>query len=100
MSEEDDNEKLGGALKEVAAAATAVAGLIPGIGGVIGRIIGLVLQTAAGFAEQGLDPEIEIKRVLSSSPEVRDIHDRWDGAIRDKFHPNTDPPDKEDPYDE
>jgi len=94
------NEKLGGALKEVASATTAIASFIPGIGGVIARIIGVVIQTAAGFIEQGKDPEIEIKRILSSSPEVRDIHSRWSDAIKDKFHPKTDPPPSKDPYDE
>ena len=87
---------------DVASKATqAIGAAIPGVGGVIVRIAGIALATAAEFAKAGKDPEIEIRRMHSSELAVRGIHKGWDAAIKRKFGRDTDiVPPSHDPYDD
>lgn len=72
-------------LDGVAQAAQVLGGTLPGAAGVVARIIGMAASVGAAFAKDGKDPELEIKRILSADPMVKQVHDDWKSAIDAKF---------------
>lgn len=79
-------------LDGVSQAANVLGTALPGAGGTVARIVGLVTGAAAAFAKAGKDPEIEIKRIFSSDPFVKKVHDEWASAIEAKFGKTSNPP--------
>lgn len=72
-------------LDGIAHAAQALGAALPGPGGVVAKIVGIAVSSAAAFARAGKDPLVEIQRIHSSDPLVRKVHDGWDEAIQQKF---------------
>jgi hypothetical protein len=72
-------------LDGIAEAAQALGAALPGPGGVVAKIVGIAVSSAAAFARAGKDPLVEIQRIHSSDPLVRKVHDGWDEAIQHKF---------------
>lgn len=83
-------EELADGLDMAATAATTIGGMVPGLGGLIARITGVALASAAAIAHSGKDPEIEIKRIVDADPLVAEVRKQWLDYIAKKFPKDRD----------
>lgn len=58
---------------------------VPGPVGIVGKIAAIVFSSAAAFAGAGRDPVAEIKRIHSSDPIVRNVHEEWKRRLDRRF---------------
>ena len=77
----DDTQKI---LNGLATASGALAA-VPGPVGIAGKIAAVAFSSAAAFARAGKDPVVEIKRIHAADPLVRQVHERWNDELDNKF---------------
>lgn len=105
------SKELQSVLDTVAQGAQLLGGYLPGPGGIVAKVIGIAVSSAAAFAKAGKDPVIEIERIHSADPLVTSVHGDWQRSIDERFGPRPDavppPPDtqraadsSDDPYDD
>ena len=73
------------ALMTAAETAATLAVSLPPPLNIVAGIASAALKAGTAFAEAGKDPVVEITRVLSSDPQVQQVHDDWDRMMNAKF---------------
>ena len=71
-------------LSQIAQASSALS-VVPGPVGIVGSIASVAFASAAAIAKAGKDPVAEIKRIHSSDPLVRSVHNEWKRSLDFKF---------------
>jgi hypothetical protein len=81
-------------IKVLDSAAEVAAGVasLPFPVGAVAKIIEISLKAASAIAKASKDPVIEIERILSADPLVKQVHADWAKLIEEKFHAKSVPP--------
>lgn len=69
----------------VSRTADSLALALPGPAAIVAKVIAVATKAAGALSRQGLQPEIEIAKILSQEPSLERVRDEFEQFIRDNW---------------
>ncbi len=78
-------DTLASVLTPIAAGLDVAAAAVPGIGGMVMRVIAAASRFAADLATKGVDPITHIERIHAADPLLKDVRSVWRDRLDEEY---------------